>query len=191
MESSNLGIFNEVKILKNVVFSDERGFFLESFNKKKFQETLNLKINFVQDNHSRSKKGVLRGLHFQREPSAQAKLVRVVKGSILDVVVDIRVKSANFGKWESVELSEKNKLMLFVPEGFAHGFLTIENDSDVIYKTNNFYDPSSDTVLNWNDSSTAVNWNLNFYGINEPCLSEKDQRAPSLNELKRNNLLFN
>ncbi len=134
---------------------------------------------------------MLRGLHFQREPSAQAKLVRVVKGSILDVVVDIRVKSANFGKWESVELSEKNKLMLFVPEGFAHGFLTIENDSDVIYKTNNFYDPSSDTVLNWNDSSTAVNWNLNFYGINEPCLSEKDQRAPSLNELKRNNLLFN
>ena len=190
MDFFNLGLFNEVKILKNVVYSDQRGFFLEAFNKKEFQDTLNIEINFVQDNHSRSKKGVLRGLHFQREPFAQAKLVRVVKGSILDVVVDIRINSVNFGKWEAIELSEKNKLMLFVPEGFAHGFLTIENDSDVIYKTNNFYNPSSDMVLNWSDSSININWNLNFYGISKPCLSEKDQLAPSLNELKRKNLLF-
>ena len=190
MEFFNLGLFNEVKILKNVVYSDDRGFFLEAFNKKKFQETLDMEINFVQDNHSRSKKGVIRGLHFQREPFAQAKLVRVVKGSILDVVVDIRANSVNFGKWEAIELSEKNKLMLFVPEGFAHGFLTIENDSDVIYKTNNFYDPSSDTVLNWNDTSININWNFNFYGITKPYLSEKDLHAPSLNELKRKKLLF-
>jgi dTDP-4-dehydrorhamnose 3,5-epimerase len=190
MKLSNLGLFNEVKVLENNVYSDERGFFLEAFNEKRFNKILNSKITFVQDNHSRSKKGVLRGLHFQRTPFPQAKLVRVAKGSILDVVVDIRIYSKNFGKWESIELSERNSLMLYVPEGFAHGFLAIENDSDVIYKTNNFYHPESDRSLNWSDSNLMIDWKLNIYKIENPILSEKDHSAPSLIELKKNKSLF-
>lgn len=190
MKCSNLGIFSEVKIIENIVHSDERGFFLESYNKKKFCNFFPQEINFVQDNHSRSKKGVLRGLHFQHQPYAQAKLLRVTKGAILDVVVDIRVKSRNFGKWESIEINENNALMLFVPEGFAHGFLAIENGTDVIYKTNNFYAPNSDGTLIWDDPLIGINWQLEHYKITNPIISIKDQNALTLEQLSEKNLLF-
>ncbi len=190
MKFSNLGIFNEVKIIENHVYSDDRGFFLEAFNKKKFSDILSKEINFVQDNHSRSKKGVLRGLHFQRNPNAQAKLIRVSKGAILDVVVDIRKQSKYFGRWGSIEISEKNAHMLFVPEGFAHGFLVIENDTDVIYKTNNFYHPDSDASLAWNDSDLKINWHLNKYLIEKPVVSAKDNAALTLKQLSSKGLLF-
>ena len=190
MKCSNLGIFSEVKIIENVIHSDERGFFLESYNKKKFCKLFPPETNFVQDNHSRSKKGVLRGLHFQCHPNPQAKLLRVAKGAILDVVVDIRVKSRNFGKWESIEINENNALMLFVPEGFAHGFLAIENGTDVIYKTNNFYAPNSDGTLIWDDPLIGINWQLEHYKITNPIISIKDQNALTLEQLSEKNLLF-
>ena len=190
MKCSNLGIFSEVKIIQNIVHSDDRGFFLESFNKKKFFNIFPQEINFVQDNHSRSRKGVLRGLHFQLNPNAQAKLLRVARGAILDVVVDLRVKSKNFGKWESLEINENNSLMLFIPEGFAHGFLAIENDTDVIYKTNNFYAPNSDGTLVWNDPLININWGLDNYKITNPIISNKDKAAMTLEQLSEKNLLF-
>lgn len=190
MKCSNLGIFSEVKIIQNIVHSDDRGFFLESFNKKKFFNIFPQEINFVQDNHSRSRKGVLRGLHFQLNPNAQAKLLRVARGAILDVVVDLRVKSKNFGKWESLEINENNSLMLFIPEGFAHGFLAIENDTDVIYKTNNFYAPNSDGTLVWNDPLININWGLDDYKITNPIISNKDKAAMTLEQLSEKNLLF-
>ena len=190
MKCSNLGIFSEVKIIQNIVHSDDRGFFLESFNKKKFFNIFPQEINFVQDNHSRSRKGVLRGLHFQLNPNAQAKLLRVARGAILDVVVDLRVKSKNFGKWESLEINENNSLMLFIPEGFAHGFLAIENDTDVIYKTNNFYAPNSDGTLVWNDPLININWGLDDYKITNPIISNKDKAAMTLEQLSEKNLLL-
>ncbi len=190
MKCSNLGIFSEVKIIQNIVHSDDRGFFLESFNKKKFFNIFPQEINFVQDNHSRSRKGVLRGLHFQLNPNAQAKLLRVARGAILDVVVDLRVKSKNFGKWESLEINENNSLMLFIPEGFAHGFLAIENDTDVIYKTNNFYAPNSDGTLVWNDPLININWGLDDYKITNLIISNKDKAAMTLEQLSEKNLLF-
>ena len=190
MKCSNLGIFSEVKIIQNIVHSDDRGFFLESFNKKKFFNIFPQEINFVQDNHSRSRKGVLRGLHFQLNPNAQAKLLRVARGAILDVVVDLRVNSKNFGKWESLEINENNSLMLFIPEGFAHGFLAIENDTDVIYKTNNFYAPNSDGTLVWNDPLININWGLDDYKITNLIISNKDKAAMTLEQLSEKNLLF-
>ena len=190
MKCSNIGIVSQVKIIQNIVHTDDRGFFLESFNKKKFFNIFPQEINFVQDNHSRSRKGVLRGLHFQLNPNAQAKLLRVARGAILDVVVDLRVKSKNFGKWESLEINENNSLMLFIPEGFAHGFLAIENDTDVIYKTNNFYAPNSDGTLVWNDPLININWGFDDYKITNPIISNKDKAAMTLEQLSEKNLLF-
>ncbi len=190
MKCSNLGVFTEVKVIQNTIHEDKRGFFLEAFNKKILFKYLSEEINFVQDNHSRSKKGVIRGLHFQRNPFAQAKLIRVTKGAILDVVVDIRLTSKNFGKWASIEINEKNAYMLFIPEGFAHGFLTIENNTDVLYKTNNFYTPDSDGSLLWNDPDIGINWELKSYKIENPIISKKDRNALNLEELNEKKLLF-
>ena len=190
MKCSNLGVFTEVKVIQNTIHEDKRGFFLEAFNKKILFKYLSEEINFVQDNHSRSKKGVIRGLHFQRNPFAQAKLIRVTKGAILDVVVDIRLTSKNFGKWASIEINEKNAYMLFIPKGFAHGFLTIENNTDVLYKTNNFYTPDSDGSLLWNDPDIGINWELKSYKIENPIISKKDRNALNLGELNEKKLLF-
>ena len=190
MKCANLGVFTEVKVIQNTIHEDKRGFFLEAFNKKILFKYLSEEINFVQDNHSRSKKGVIRGLHFQRNPFAQAKLIRVTKGAILDVVVDIRLTSKNFGKWASIEINEKNAYMLFIPEGFAHGFLTIENNTDVLYKTNNFYTPDSDGSLLWNDPDIGINWELKSYKIENPIISKKDRNALNLEELNEKKLLF-
>ena len=129
----------EVILIEPTVFEDERGFFFESFNEASFKKSLNLDIKFIQDNHSKSSKGVLRGLHFQTDHFAQAKLVRVVHGEIFDVAVDLRKNSKNFGKWVGEIISDKNKRQLWIPEGFAHGFITLSDSADVIYKTNNYY----------------------------------------------------
>ena len=163
------------KIIEPSVFGDERGFFLESWSDAKFSDA-GLDLSFVQDNHSRSQKGVLRGLHFQN-PGSQGKLVRVVAGAVWDVAVDLRRSSPDFGKWAGVELSAENKRMFWVPEGFAHGFLTLEDGTDFLYKCTMPYRPDSEHTLAWDDAEVGIEWPLE--GI-EPLLSDKDQEGVSL-----------
>jgi len=158
------------------LFADDRGFFFESFSALKFEAVVGRSANFVQDNHSRSGKGVLRGLHYQLPPHAQAKLVRVVVGEVYDVAVDIRKSSPTFGQWVGVLLSAENKRQLWIPEGFAHGFLTLSDDVEFVYKTTNYYAPESDRGIRWNDPQIGIDWMLN----GEPTLSPKDQRQPLL-----------
>jgi dTDP-4-dehydrorhamnose 3,5-epimerase len=160
-------------IVKPQVFEDERGYFFESYNKERFRNA-GLDLTFVQDNESKSQKNVLRGLHFQRPPYAQGKLVRVVKGAVLDVAVDLRKDSATYGQWEAVELSEENKLMYWIPPGFAHGFLTLRDETVFTYKCTQVYNRESEGSILWNDPDIAIDW-----GIKEtPILSEKDLMAP-------------
>ncbi len=167
-----------VYIIEPRVFNDERGFFLESYNKKEFEE-LGIYIDFIQDNHSLSiKAGTLRGLHFQLEPKAQTKLVRCIRGAIYDVVVDLRKGSPTFGKWVSVILTEDNKRQLLVPKGFAHGFLTLVPNTEVVYKVDEYYSPQHDRSLRWNDPDLNIDW-----PISDPFLSPKDKNAPTLREL--------
>ena len=160
-------------IIKPDVFEDERGYFFESFNKEKFK-ALGLDLDFVQDNESKSQKNVLRGLHFQKPPFAQGKLVRVVKGAVLDVAVDLRAYSDTYGQWEAVELSEENKLMYWIPPGFAHGFLTLRDETVFTYKCTNVYNRESEGSLLWNDTTLDINWS----NLSNPILSEKDMHAP-------------
>ena len=155
------------------VFEDDRGYFFESFNERKFSEILGIDITFVQDNESFSSEGVVRGLHFQNPPFAQGKLVRVIHGSALDVVVDIRKKSETYGKHYSVELSSTNKRMLWIPPGFAHGFLSKENDTIFSYKCTDFYNPESEGSILWNDPDLNINWK-----VDDPIVSNKDNNAP-------------
>lgn len=164
----------DVIIFEPKVFGDERGFFLESFNQKLFEEATGLKREFVQDNHSKSSKGVLRGLHYQLPPMAQGKLVRVVQGEVFDVAVDIRKSSPTFGQWVGVLLSAENKRQLWIPEGFAHGFLTLSDTAEFLYKTTNYYSPKDEGCITWNDSSLAIKWP----DINNIIVSAKDQAAP-------------
>ncbi|SHH27044.1 dTDP-4-dehydrorhamnose 3,5-epimerase [Thermosipho atlanticus] len=168
-------------IIEPTVFGDNRGFFMESWNKKEFSE-IGLDIDFVQDNHSRSKKGVLRGLHFQVK-YPQGKLVRVVKGIVFDVAVDLRKNSPTFGKWYGVILSEENKKMFYIPEGFAHGFLVLSDEADFLYKTTEYYYPEYDAGVIWNDPDINIKWPFEEYGIKEPILSEKDKKLPQLKEI--------
>lgn len=170
----------EVVIIEPKVFGDHRGYFFESFNQKEFEENIG-KINFVQDNESKSSFGVLRGLHFQKPPYTQAKLVRCVKGKVLDVAVDIRKKSPTYGKHVVVELSEENKRQLFVPRGFAHGFVVVSDEAIFSYKVDNVYAPECDSGIIWNDSKLNINWNISE---SEVRLSEKDQKLPMLEELE-------
>jgi dTDP-4-dehydrorhamnose 3,5-epimerase len=165
-------------IIEPRVFGDERGFFMETWNERSFREA-GLDPHFVQDNHSRSQKGVLRGLHFQN-PGAQGKLVRVARGAVFDVVVDLRRSSATFGQWIGVELSGENKRMLWVPEGFAHGFVTLSDDTDFLYKCTSPYAPEHEHTLAWDDPTVGVDWPL--AGLT-PIISEKDRRGLSLAEV--------
>lgn len=160
----------DVFILEPKVFGDTRGFFFESFNSRAFAEATGLDVNFVQDNHSRSTRGVLRGLHYQAQ-QPQGKLVRVVRGSVFDVAVDIRKTSPTFGKWVGVELSEDNHRQLWVPPGLAHGFLVISESADFLYKTTDYYAPEHERCLAWNDPAIGIDWPLE----GEPQLSAKDQ----------------
>jgi dTDP-4-dehydrorhamnose 3,5-epimerase len=156
-------------IIEPEVYKDERGYFFESYNREKFLE-IGLDFKFVQDNESKSAKGVLRGLHFQVPPHEQGKLVRVIKGAALDVAVDLRKNSPTYGQWDSVELSEKNKLMYWIPAGFAHGFLTLEEDTIFFYKCTAVYHKQSERSIAWNDNELNINW-----GTTNPFLSEKDK----------------
>lgn len=169
-------------ILEPTVYGDERGFFLETYNKKEFEE-IGIFEEFVQDNHSKSKKGVLRGLHFQIKHS-QGKLVRVIKGSVYDVAVDIRKGSSTYGKWHGIELSAENKKMFFIPKGFAHGFLTLEDDTEFQYKCTDFYAPQYDSGIIWNDEDININWNFEKYSLKKEdiILSEKDIKHQSFKE---------
>ena len=169
----------EVKIIKPTVFGDERGYFLESFNKKAFEENIG-PITFVQDNESKSSKGVVRGLHFQKPPFTQAKLVRCIEGEVLDVAVDIRKGSPTYGKHISVKLSGENKKQLFVPRGFAHGFAVLSETAVFAYKVDNSYAPEYDGGIIWNDPDLQIDWNLSE---NEVKLSDKDAKLPTLGSL--------
>lgn len=158
-------------IVQPTVFEDARGYFFESYNKKIFSE-IGLNVEFVQDNQSLSNKGVLRGLHFQDPPYAQGKLVRVIKGSVLDVVVDIRKNSKTYGKHYAIELNEKNRTMLWIPKGFAHGFATLEDHTIFFYKCTDVYNKQSERTIQWNDKDLGINWN-----IKDPIVSEKDKHG--------------
>jgi dTDP-4-dehydrorhamnose 3,5-epimerase len=160
-----------ILIVEPTVFSDDRGFFLESFNQKIWEEKTGLQTTFVQDNHSRSTRGVLRGLHYQLPPAAQAKLVRCISGEIYDVAVDIRRSSNTFGKFYGCILSAENKKQLWIPEGFAHGFQVISESAEILYKTTAYYAPDSDRSMLWNDPDLGIDWPLN----ESPVLSAKDQ----------------
>ena len=165
----------EVLIIEPKLFGDERGFFYESFNQRAFNEATGLADNFVQDNHSRSTKGVLRGLHYQVE-NPQGKLVRVARGSVFDVAVDIRKSSPNFGKWFGVELSEQNHRQLWVPPGFAHGFLVTSDSADFLYKTTDYYAPQFERCIAWDDAAIGVQWPAGL----TPQLSAKDSTGSRL-----------
>ena len=166
-------------IIEPRLFVDERGYFFESFSQQQFIEEVS-DSQFVQDNESRSCYGVLRGLHFQRSPYAQAKLVRVVKGLILDVAVDIRKNSPTFGKYVATELSDENKLQLYIPQGFAHGFVVLTNDTIVQYKCDNYYNPETEGAIRWNDPALNIDWKLPLSDI---ILSEKDKASPLLKDI--------
>jgi dTDP-4-dehydrorhamnose 3,5-epimerase len=163
---------NGLMVIEPSVYSDDRGYFMESFNQRRFEEATGLKTQFVQDNESMSNRGVLRGLHFQVPPKGQDKLVRVVKGRVIDVVVDLRKGSPTYGKHEKVLLSEENKRQLYVPIGFAHGFLVLEDHTVFSYKCSAFYDKSSERVLRWDDPDIGIEWDFS-----DPILSEKDGNA--------------
>ena len=167
----------DVFVIEPRVFGDERGFFFESFNEKAFNAATGNSLPFVQDNHSRSVKGVLRGLHYQLPPKAQGKLVRVVQGEVFDVVVDVRKDSPTYGEWVGEALSADNKKQLWIPPGFAHGFLALEDGTDFLYKCTEAYVPEWDRSLRWNDPALAIEWPLD--GI-DPILSPKDRAAPLL-----------
>lgn len=168
---------SDVLLIEPQVFGDDRGFFFESFNQNKFEEATGLKINFVQDNHSKSLKGVLRGLHYQLPPKAQGKLVRVIEGEVFDVAVDLRKSSPSFGKWVGEILSANNKKQMWIPEGFAHGFLTLSDTAEFLYKTTDFYSPQHEHAILWNDQTLNIAWPIkNFF------LSDKDSKALSFKE---------
>ncbi len=163
----------DVLIFEPKVFGDERGFFFESFNHKLFEETVGYPVTFVQDNHSKSSKGVLRGLHYQLPPHGQGKLVRCVAGEVFDVAVDIRKSSPTFGQWVGVHLSCENKRQLWIPEGFAHGFVTLTDTAEFLYKTTDYYAPLFEASINWDDKDIAIEWPISYY----PLLSNKDSQG--------------
>lgn len=163
----------DVLIMEPTVFGDERGFFLESFNQRRFNDAVGREVNFVQDNHSRSAQGVLRGLHYQ-VVQPQGKLVRCTVGEVFDVAVDIRANSSTFGQWVGVHLSAENKRQLWIPEGFAHGFVVLSEIADFQYKATDYYAPEHERAIHWDDPALAIEWPLSC----PPLLSEKDKKAP-------------
>lgn len=171
-------------IIEPQVFGDERGFFVETYNKKRYVEA-GIATEFVQDNLSKSTKGVLRGLHYQIPPFAQGKLVQVISGKVLDVAVDIRFGSSTFGEYVAVELSGENKKQFWIPPGFAHGFVSLEDDTIFSYKCTNVYNPQSEKGIMWNDPDINVDWQLEKYGIKEPIISDKDSKNVLLKDIEK------
>ena len=179
--SSNKGnILKGVYIINPTVFQDNRGFFYESWNQKLFNKIVGEEVKFLQDNHSSSNVGVLRGLHYQIEPKPQGKLVRCVSGSVFDVMVDIRKSSPTFGEWASVMLDNLNKRMIWIPVGFAHGFLALEDNSEVLYKASELWSNDHERAIRWDDKDININWPLKDINCFAPKLSEKDSKAPFL-----------
>lgn len=168
----------DVILFEPKVFGDDRGFFFESFNQKVFEDATGQSYSFVQDNHSKSARGVLRGLHYQLPPKAQGKLVRVAQGEVFDVAVDIRKKSPTFGLWVGERLSAENKRQLWVPPGFAHGFVTLNENTEVLYKTTDYYAPDLERCILWNDSKIGVDWIIE----KAPLLSDKDKKGASFKD---------
>jgi dTDP-4-dehydrorhamnose 3,5-epimerase len=177
MTSGDSGL-SGILVFEPPTYADERGFFLESFNARHFEGLIGLGVPFVQDNHSRSRRGVLRGLHYQVEPHAQGKLVRVVRGEVFDVAVDIRRSSPTFSEWVGVELSETNHKQLWIPPGFAHGFLALTDPADVVYKVTEYYSPEHDRSIRWDDPDVGIEWPLHA----DPIVSDKDAKAPYLRD---------
>jgi len=175
MQSTSLDIQGLI-LFEPVIFPDERGEFYECFNQRNFEAATGRALDFVQENHSISAKGVLRGLHYQLPPHAQGKLVRVISGAVRDVAVDIRRHSPTFGKWVGTLLSASNRRLLWIPEGFAHGFVALEDKTELIYKTNRYYSPGSERCIIWNDPAIGIDWEY----VNEPRLSAKDRNGISL-----------
>ena len=167
-------------------YKDQRGFFYESWNKKIFDKKTNSKTNFVQDNHSSSSKGVLRGLHYQINPSPQGKLVRCVFGEIFDVAVDLRRKSKTFANWVGVNLSAKNMQQFWIPEGFAHGFLTMSDNAEVLYKTTDFWEKDCEKSIKWDDETLSINWPLEKINLEFPLLSKKDKESKTFQKSLKN-----
>ena len=190
--SSNKGnIIKGVCTLNPRVFEDSRGFFYESWNQEIFNNAVGEEVKFVQDNHSSSDAGVLRGLHYQLEPKAQAKLVRCTKGAVFDVLVDIRQNSDTYGEWSGIVLNEENKLQFWIPEGFVHGFISLKDFSEVQYKTNEYWDKDHERSLLWKDSDLNINWPLvNSNGKYKIIISHKDSIAPTLKEIEKSGDLF-
>ena len=181
--SSNKGnIIKGVCTLNPRVFEDSRGFFYESWNQEIFNNAVGEEVKFVQDNHSSSDAGVLRGLHYQLEPKPQGKLVRCISGSIFDVAVDIRKNSPTFGEWTSVFLDNINKLMFWIPVGFAHGFLSLDNNTEVLYKASGLWSKEQDRSIRWNDKDINIDWPLKKINCSLPNLSFKDANAPYLKD---------
>ncbi len=178
-----------VYIVEPTVFGDDRGYFMETYSKEEFHK-IGLDYDFIQDNQSKSKKGVLRGLHFQKE-NTQAKLVRVIKGEVFDVAVDLRPGSKTYGKWEGVILTEENKKMFMVPRGFAHGFLVLSDEAEFVYKCDDIYNHAAEGGLAWNDVDVAINWPMGDLKVEDLITSEKDSKWPSLKELKETDLFQN
>ena len=172
-ESGIKGVF----IIEPDVYEDDRGFFMETFHNERYRKLLGINLDFVQDNISRSSKNVLRGMHFQKN-YPQGKIVKASRGEILDVVVDLRKDSPTYGTWESFRLSEKNKLQVWIPPGFAHGFLVMSDSADIDYKCTEYYHPKDELCLMWNDPEVAIDWT-----INDPILTEKDKKGLSLKDL--------
>ena len=172
-----------VILVKPKVFGDKRGFFMETYKKSEFAAN-GIDVDFNQDNHSKSSAHVLRGLHYQAEPYSQAKLVRCVRGRIYDVAVDLRLNSKTYGKYVTVELSEENKHMLFIPKGFAHGFVVLSDNAELCYKAGGEYNPDADRGVLWNDTDININWEIGF----EPVLSDKDMKQPKLKDLNKEEL---
>ena len=169
----------DVLLIEPQVFGDARGFFFESFNQKSFAEATGVNLPFVQDNHSKSVKGVLRGLHYQVEPHAQGKLVRVTQGAVFDIAVDLRKDAKTFGHWVGVTLSAENKQQLWIPPGFAHGFLVLSDTAEFLYKTTDYYAPQAERSLRWDDPTLAIAWPLE----GEPILADKDRQGHLFSEL--------
>ena len=188
--TSNKGnLLTDLISIKPNIYTDSRGFFFESWNKNKFNEIVNEEINFCQDNHSKSTLGVLRGLHYQLDPCAQGKLVRCTVGSIFDVAVDIRRSSSTYGEWSGLKLSAENSTQLWIPRGFAHGFLTLSEVAEVQYKASGFWNKECERSIIWNDESIDINW-IKESGYIKTLLSPKDNSAPSLIEAEKKGDIF-
>ena len=188
LKTSNNNLLDGVFLIKPEIFSDNRGFFYESWNEDKFNEKISLK-NFCQDNHSQSSNGVLRGIHYQVNPFAQGKLIRCTKGRIFDIAIDLRKDSPTYKEWASIELNETNKYLLWIPEGFGHGFLTLSKVADVQYKVTKKWNKESEKTILWNDPDLRIDWPLKLL-IDEPLISKKDSAGLTIKQAEKLNFVF-